>query len=649
MSRFIFISTSLLAPGLAFVALCAATQPAWSAVANNNVVPSEQDRIVVTATRTEQSSSAVLAPVTVIDRNDIERLQPEDISDLFDKVPGATVTRAGGPGSQSSIFLRGTNNEHTLVLLDGQRISSATLGATNFQFLDPEQIERIEVVRGPRSSLYGSDAIGGVVQVFTRSANSLPSAYVSAGAGSYDSYRASAGGSGKVENWHVSGGVSRYSTAGFSNFDDSRGVLDDKDGYHDNSLNGKLGYDFDNGAKLDLAHFYTSARNEFDNPNEPDLKPFSEHWIQNTSLTLHAPLTSFWKTSASIARSIDDEDDFNNESATSHTYFRTTRNSVSWQNDFTVDKTQVITAGVDYYKDFIDSSTTYTDAAGKEIKDRNTKGYFAQYLLTQEIFDLQLGARSDHIERVGSVNTGNAALGFNLPAQHRLIFSAGNAFRAPTVNDLYWPIGTYDYGNPTLKPEKSKDYEVELRGNYQPLQWSFSVYENRIKNLIQWAPDPASAVGAYTPSNVAKAKIRGADFNVTTAIEQWLIGGRLSYTNPRDEDTDLLLQKRNRRTLGLDVDRKFGKLTIGADWLLQDARYADAENTRKLGGYGTLDLRASYDPTPNWQLALRADNVLAKKYTTQSTAWYDPVTSDKNWSNYNTERFGWFATVTYRM
>ena len=649
MSRLVFTFTTLLAPRVAFVAICAATQPAWSAVANNSIIPPAQDSVVVTATRTEQSSSAVLAPVTVIDRNDIERLQPEDISDLFDKVPGATVTRSGSPGSQSSIFLRGTNNEHTLVLLDGQRISSATLGSTNFQFLDPEQIERIEVVRGPRSSLYGSDAIGGVVQIFTRSANSLPTAYASAGAGSYNSYRASAGASGKVENLHTSGSISRYSTAGFSNLDDSRGALADNDGYHNNTLNGKVGYDFDNGAKLDFAHFYTRSRNEFDNANEPDLKPFSEQWIQNTSLALHAPLTSFWKTSASIARSVDDEDNFNSESAASHTHFRTTRNSANWQNDFTLDKAQVITAGVDYYKDYIDSSTTYTDASGQEIKDRDTKGYYAQYLLSQEIFDLQLGARGDHIQRVGTVNTGNVAFGFNLPAQHRLIFSAGNAFRAPTVNDLYWPIGTYDYGNPNLKPEKSKNYEVELRGNYQPLQWSLSVYENKVRNLIQWAPDPTSAVGAYTPSNVANAKIRGADFNISTEIEQWVIGGRLSYTNPRDEDTNLLLQKRNRRTLGIDVDRKFGKLTVGADWLLQDARYADADNTRKLGGYGALDLRASYDPTPNWQLSLRADNVLGKKYTTQSTAWYDPVTYDKNWSNYNTERFGWFASATYRM
>lgn len=642
MSRFIATSSSLLM-------LCATTQPAWSAVSNNGMVPAAQDTVIVTATRTEESSSAVLAPVTVIERQDIERQQPEDINDLFEKVPGASVTRSGGLGSQSSLFLRGTNNEHTLVLLDGQRISSATLGSTNFQFLDPEQIERIEVVRGPRSSLYGSDAIGGVVQVFTRSAEATPHAYASAGYGSYDSYRVSTGGSERIGNLRISGGISQYYTDGFSSLDDKRSANADNDNYRNTSFNAKLGYDFDNGAKLDLVHFYTGTKNAFDNPNEADLSPYTQTWIQATSLTLHTPLTSFWKTSASVGRSIDDEDNFNDESTGSHTNFRTTRNSASWQNDFALDATQTVIAGVDYYKEFIDSSTIYTDANGNKIDSRKTTGYFAQYLLSREIVDLQLGARSDHIERVGDQTTGNAALGFNLPAQHRLIFSYGTAFRAPTVNDLYWPIDTYTYGNPNLKPEKSKNYEIEVRGNYRPLQWALSVYENKIDNLIQWAPDPASMVGAYTPSNVAKAKIRGADFNVSAEIEQWLLNARFSYVDPRDDDTNLLLQKRNRRTLGIDADRKFGNAAVGASWLLQDSRYADPDNTRKLGGFGVLDLHASYDPTPNWRVALRLNNVLDKQYATQSAYWYDSVTFDKHWVNYNTERFGWFATVTYRM
>ena len=642
MSRFIVTSSSLLA-------LCAVTQPAWSAVSNNSVAPAAQDTVIVTATRTEESSSAVLAPFTAIERQDIERVQPEDINDLFEQVPGASVTRAGGPGAQSSLFLRGTNNQHTLFLLDGQRISSATLGSTNFQFLDPEQIERIEVVRGPRSSLYGSDAIGGVVQIFTRAGEAAPHAYASAGYGSYDSYRVSTGGGERMDNLHVSGGVSQYYTDGFSNLDDKRGANADNDNYRNTSFNAKLGYDFDNGAKLDLVNFYTGSKNAFDNPNEADLSSYTQNWIQATSLTLRAPLTSFWKTSASIGRSIDDEDTFDNESAGSHTNFRTTRKSASWQNDFALDATQTVTAGVDYYKEFVDSSTAYTDASGNKIDSRKTTGYFAQYLLNREIIDLQIGARSDHIERVGSQTTGNAALGFNLPAQHRLIFSYGTAFRAPTVEDLYWPIDAYSYGNPNLKSEKSKNYEIEVRGNYRPLQWALSVYENKIDNLIQWAPIAPNSV-IYTPSNVAKAKIRGADFNVTAEIEQWLLSANFSYVDPRDDDTNLVLQKRNRRTLSIDADRKFNEFAVGVSWLAQDSRFADKANTHKTGGFGALDLHASYDPTPNWRVALRLNNVLDKQYTTQSTYWYDRAPPfSQHWVNYNTERFGWFATVTYRM
>lgn len=645
---------NLLCAAIAALApLCAApTQAALqdaNVPVNNLSAGSSVSTLIVTASRTQQTSTEVLASASVIEREDIDRLQPDDVTALLNKIPGAIVTRSGGPGSQSSLFLRGTNNEHTLVLLDGQRIASATLGSTSFQFLDPEQIERIEVVRGPRSSLYGSDAIGGVVQIFTRSIDSLPTAYVSAGYGSHDSYRSSAGGGGQFGNLRISGGASHFFTDGFSNLEDHRGSNGDNDAYRNNSFNGKIGYDFEGGAKLDLIHFYTQVENEYDSVYSPMVNPYSDSWIQNTSLVFQATPLPFWKTTASIGHSVDDSDDFNSSGSGSHSHFRTARNSASWQNDFALDKTQVVTAGVDYYKENINSSTVYTDSNGNEIDDRDVTGYFAQYLLSQSIFDLQIGARSDHIERVGTETTGNLAIGFNLPAQHRLIFSAGKAFRAPTVNDLYWPINIYEYGNPNLKPEKSKNYEVELRGDYKPLRWALSAYQNKVENLIQWAQDPASPNFAYTPSNVANVKIRGADFTVSTDIQQWFISGRFSYVDPRDEDTDLVLQERNRRTFGLDADRQFGKWGVGANWLLQDSRYADAANTHKLGGFGAVDLHASYEPTPSWKIALRLNNIFDKEYATQSTSWQDAVTFDRNWADFNTDRFGWFASVTYRM
>lgn len=631
------------------IALVGFTAPAWSAVINDNLNLPAQNSIVVTATRIEQSSDSVLAPVTVLNRDDIDAIQPVDMVDLLNKAPGATLTRTGGPGSASSLFLRGTNNEHTLFLLNGERISSATLGVTGFQFIDPQQIERVEILRGPRSSLYGSDAIGGVVQIFTRTAGAHPTASISAGYGDHGSYRANAGGSSAWNNFRFSGNLSSSFTEGFSSLDDHRAANADDDEYRNNSFNGTVGYDFGSDTKLDVSHFYTNTRNDLDNVFSPDLSPFAEGWIQSTRAVLDTALTKWWQSKLSIGRSIDDNDTFDSEAPSSHTQFRTTRKSASWQNDFTLGNQQTLTAGADYFDDHVDSSTTYTDSNGKKIGSRDTTGYFAQYLATYDPVDVQIGARQDHIDRFGTETTGNVSVGFKLPEQHRLILSAGSAFRAPTLNELYWPIDTYSYGNPDLKAEESKNVEMELRGDYKLLQWAVSVYQNKIDNLIEWAQDPASAVGAYTPSNVANVTIRGGDFNISTEIAQWRVNGRLSYTNPRDDDTDLVLQARNRRTLGLDVDRKFGKLLVGANWLLQDSRYADPANTHQLGGFGVVDLHANYDVTSNWQAALRLNNVLNKEYTTRATSAYDFTTSTSNWYNYNTERAGWFASVTYRL
>lgn len=635
---------------LPVIALAGISAPAWSAVANDNLELHSQNSVIVTATRIEQSSDSVLAPVTVLERSDIDAIQPVDVVDLLDKVPGATLSRTGSSGSNASLFLRGTNNEHTLFLLNGERISSATLGSTSFQFIDPQQIERIEVLRGPRSSLYGSDAVGGVVQIFTRVAGAHPTAYVSAGYGDHESYRANAGGSSNWNDFRFSGGVSHNFTEGFSSLADKRGANADADAYRNNSLNAAVGYDFTDNIKLDLSHFYTRTKNELDNVYSPSLSPFAESWIQSTRATLDAGLTTWWKSKFSIARSIDDSDTLGDESPISHTHFRTTRKSASWQNDFSLGKQQTLTAGADYYDEQADGSITYTDSTGKKITDRETTGYFAQYLLTYDPVDIQVGARQDHIERFGTETTGNISVGFTLPAQHRLIVSAGSAFRAPTLNNLYWPLDIYDFhGNPNLKAEESKNYEMELRGDYKPLQWALSVYENKIENLIEWAPNPASTVGGWTPTNVANVTIRGGEFNVSTAVAQWRINGRLSYTNPRDDDTNLLLQSRNRRTLGLDAERKFGKLLVGANWLLQDSRFANQANTHELGGFGVVDLHANYDVTSNWQAALRLNNMLNKQYATRATSTYDYFTDTTTWYNYNTERAGWFATITYRL
>lgn len=597
-------------------------------------IPS-QNTVIVTASRIEQDEGAALAPVTVLERPDIDRLQTRDVVELLEHTPGADITRAGGPGADASLYLRGTNSDHTLFLIDGQRVSSATLGSTSFQLLDPEQIQRVEIVRGPRSSLYGSDAIGGVVQIFTRRPGPEPEAYVKAGYGNHDSSLLTAGGDGSWRQFRYAVNVSHYFTQGISDLQDKTPPNDDRDAYRNTSASLHLGYDFSGGAALNLAHFYTQSKNESDATFAPAThQPYSENWIQNTRLTLAAPLTDFWRTTLAAGRSIDDNDVLDKLDATDRSDFRTTRNSASWQNDFRLGDAQTLTAGADYYKDSVDSSNVYTTATGQPVKSRDDKAVFGQYLADFGLVDLQLGLRSDDIEDFDRQNTGNIAVGFDLPAQQKLIASYGTGFKAPTFNDLYWPIDPYSYGNPNLKAETSKNYELEWRGEFRQLRWAVNVFENKIKNLIDWAPiSPTSYV--YTPSNVADVRIRGAEFTVNGHIRNWLVAASLNYVDPRDDATDNLLTNRARRSVKLDADRQAGAWSYGFSWRAQDYRYADATNTQRMAGYGLVDVRAGYTFSPHWSAQLKLDNIFDKNYEIRQ--------------GYKVERFGAFATVTYRL
>lgn len=627
---------------------------AFALSANAQAEDTQLNPVVVTATRTAEPIQSVLAPVSVLERADIERLQSKDFSDLISHLPGVDISRDGGPGALSSLYLRGTNSDHTLFLIDGQRVSSATLGSTSFQFLDPQQIEKIEVVRGPKSSLYGSDAIGGVIQIFTRRSTAEPSSYVRTGYGSDNSYQIAAGSQGKVEKFRYSAHVSQFFTDGISNLDEKTPPNGDDDAYRNSSASLNVGYDFASGAALDLSHFYTRTKNEFDDSVLYDAayagvsEPYAKGWMQTTNLVLQAPLTSIWNTSLSAGQSIDDTDSYDkrNIDPDGRTDFRTTRKSASWQNDLAVTDKQTISIGVDYYDESVDASSIYYDADSAEIiDDRDNTAYFAQYLLSYEYIDLQAGIRQDDNEAFGRKNTRDFALGFKLPAQHRLTLSYGTAFKAPTFNALYFPPDSYgNRGNPNLVPESAKNYEIGLRGDYSRLQWSLNVYQNKVRNLIDWVPvDPNDPLNfAYSPSNVNKAKIRGAEFIASTRLQEWSIVASLNYVDPRDETTDNLLAKRAQRSAKLDADRSLGAWDIGLSWRAQSGRYNDPANTREqhTSGYGLLDLRAGYKFSDAWYGQLRLDNVFDKNYVLNRTS---------SGLDYNQPGFGWFATLTYKL
>jgi vitamin B12 transporter len=597
------------------------------------------DEVFVTATRTPTPVAKTLAPVTVITEGDIQRLQPVDLVDLLSRVPGVDISQSGSAGSTASLYLRGTNSDHTLFLIDGQRINSASLGNTNFQFIDPNQIERIEIVRGARSSIYGSDAIGGVIQIFTKKGNDEHQLNVSTEVGSNSLQRTSVATRGSKDNFRYALSTSYLDTDGIDSKVDNTGTNRDSDGYRNKSISTNLGYEFTNGIDVGLSFLQTDTRNFYDGSSTKDL--YSDHWIQNLVFNLDIPVTDWWQSKVSLGRSVDDSDNIDGITGINESNFRTTRENASWQNDFSISDDQLLTLGYDFYDDDLDSSQTYEDSDKNPVSDRDNKAVFAQYQGAFSVFDVVVGIREDDNESFGTHTTGNISVGLQLDDDHRMTLSWAEGFKAPTFNDLYWPFfegdwGFTSYGNPDLIPEESENYEVGLSGDYDSWRWELSAYQNRIDNLIQWAPVDVFFL-EWTPSNVSTAKIKGGELVVAGQLAGWDISTAFSYTNPRDDSTDKVLLNRSKKSVLLDIDRRFSRWDVGLSMNARGKRYINTSNTDSLGGYTLVNFRVGYNLTDKLKAQLKVDNVFDKHYRTNASSS----------TRYNQDGTNWLFKLSY--
>ncbi len=580
------------------------------------------DEIVVTGTRTEVALEDSLVPAQVIDREEIERSQARSLQDLLKGRAGLNMTNQGGAGKLSTVFLRGAESDHVLVLVDGIRIGSATAGLAMFHDLPVDQIERIEIIRGPRSSLYGSEAIGGVIQIFTRKGGVGFEPHFRIGAGSHNLREASAGFSNRGQRGWISAEGAYQQTDGINacrgsavTFQGCFADEPDLDGYRNVSVSLRGGVNV--GDELTVEGHFLNA----DADNEYDGSVFGGNETETTQQVLGSKLT--WtpgdrvKLTMQAGRTADKSDAFFREVGI-RSYvntFDTQRDTASAQADFAFAQGQLLTAGGDWQRDEVTSTTAFL------VDQRDNTAAFVEYQGQFGVHQLQASVRNDDNEQFGNHTTGSVGWGMALGGHFRLNATYGTGFKAPTFNDLYYPFG----GNPDLEPEESKSLNVGIGQYATAWNWTFNVYETRIDSLTGYD-------SFYNLVQVDEARIRGAELTFATSIAGWDLSTQLSYVDPRADarltaegldnpNYGNLLPRRAPRTGRIDIDRSFGDFRFGTTLNGASARYDDAANNVRLGGYGTVDLRVEYAVHPDWTLQARASNVFDRDYET--IAWYN--------------------------
>jgi vitamin B12 transporter len=624
---------SLRALNLSFAIACALALPTVAAAAPAGEA-TDLDEVVVTANRTAVSVNDLLTPVEVLDRSDIQRSQARDLNDLLRGRAGITLANQGGAGKLTTLFLRGSESDHVLVLVDGIRIGSPTSGLAALQDLPLELIDRIEIVRGPRSSLYGADAIGGVIQVFTRREQQGFAPRVHVGGGSNDSIefgtgfggRSGRGWFGADYSFRKTQGINACRGAGFPVFAGCFTDEPDRDGYESHALSLRGGVEISDQWSIEGQALRVEGENHYDG----DFGNYSETVQQviggkldwRPSDTVHVQL--------SAGRNVDASQNYDLKGFGAYPgsvspgqrigFFDTDRDSATLQADFNLFESNTLTAGLDWLRDRVDSNTVYDEL------ERDNKAGFVQYQGRFGNQSFEASLRRDDNEQFGGHTTGGVAWGLSFAERWRVTVGYGTAFKAPTFNELYYPF----FGNAKLKPEESKTWELGLAYRGDSFNARIDGFDTRVDQLITFD----SAINL--PNNIERARMRGAEIGIDTTFAQWTLAASASFLDTENRvgfyrGNDL--PRRAKRSGRIDLDRAFGKFRIGATAVGYGSRYDDVGNSSRVGGYGTFDLRAEYAINDALSLQARVANVFDRDYETVSY--------------YNQPGREWFVTLRY--
>jgi vitamin B12 transporter len=604
--------------------------------------------IVVSGNTFDQPLSEVMPSVSVISREDIDRLNPQDMMTILQGEPGIDVFRNGSVGSPISVFLRGSSSPQFLLLIDGVRMGDEGTGISGIEYIPMSQIDHIEILRGNASALYGSKASGGVIQVFTKGAKGLNGPNAEVSYGSRNSISTSAGYGVADDSWKASIQLTHQQGDGYSsvNLNQYPGTNAEKNNYQFDSISANISKQIATSQELGAKLFYTQNNYKYNNPvgvnlGGPDTGLYSvENRMQTVQAYSQNEITNNWLSKLTIANSrmnsttnyLTKDNDFllnyYGVSPFPNPYLKgqTESNDYQWRNEFHLGKAQQIIAGAELNTIQYNYQSLYDQSTG----DRKQVSFFGGYSAKYDRIGVQLNVRNDQLsnqDQKQTANTGLFGLSYDLTSSLKWTTSVSNAFNAPTVYQLY----SSNYGNPSLKPEKANSMEMGLQYLQENTLIKVVAFQSKYQDLI--TSDPANN---FQYINVNQASIKGLEASLKSKWMGNYVQLGLTFQNPTNDDDGTQLIGRSKSFGSVDVSRKIEKWTLGSQVIAVSSRtYPDDFGTQVTsGGYTLMNLYGGYQFDKNWSTRLRIDNLFNRDY--------------QNAFGYNTPKVGAFLTLRYQ-
>jgi vitamin B12 transporter len=549
--------------------------------------------VVVTAARTSERVAETLRDVTVLRGDDLVAQGVNELEAALRSVPGFQVQSLGA-GATPSIFVRGGNSNQVLVLVDGQRIGSSFSGLSALQHIPITQIDRIEIVRGPAASLYGADAVSGVVQIFTKQSAGLEA---HAALGNLRSSDVSARAGFAQGNHRVSIAANHRESRGFNAIIDPANFSfnPDRDGYRFSSVTVNAAHQFTRAFSLEGNALVARGNAQYDGDATFDDRIKSNlHHVG--AKAIYAPSDRLQST-LSLGQGVDKSEFVSSFPGN----YQTTNDQASWQNNFRLDRNTTLWNAIEWRREKID-----TDQGFATDSRRTASAAFG----AETSFDaLKVAAsiRVDDSNQYDTTTTGNFGLAYTLAREWRMLVNAGTSFKAPTFNDLYFP----GFSNPNLSPEKGRNIEAALQWSRGTSNAALVVYENRVRDLIQFQCD---ANFNCAPQNVAKANLRGATLSAATQLAKWKIETSIDIADPEDANTAKRLPRRAKLHGAFKASGNVFGVNTGVEVVASGDRFDNASNTRRLAGYGIVNAFARYEVMRGVRVGLRVDNAFDRAY-----------------------------------